>query len=75
MGAVVLNVTAVQPGGVGWLTLYPTGAAQPNASDLNVAPGQTRANLVVVRVGVDGRVNVFSSVATHFIFDIAGWYT
>jgi hypothetical protein len=73
--AVVLNVTAVQPAGSGYLTLYPTGVAQPNASDMNFGPGQTRANLVVVRVGADGKVNVFSSVATHFLFDVAGWYT
>lgn len=75
VSAVILNVTAVGPVAGGWLALYPTGAPQPNASDLNVAPGQTRANLVVVRVGADGKVNVFSSVATHFIFDVAGWYT
>jgi hypothetical protein len=75
VSAVVLNVTAVGPAAGGWLTLYPTGAPQPNASDLNFGPGQTRANLVVVRVGADGRVNVFASAATHFIFDVAGWYT
>ena len=45
---------------------------------LNVDAGETaanRANLVVVRLGADGRVNVFASAATHFIFDVAGWYT
>jgi hypothetical protein len=75
VSAVVLNVTAVQPAGSGWLTIFPSGVAQPNASDLNVVAGQTRANLVVVRLGADGKVNVFSSTATHFIFDVAGWYS
>jgi hypothetical protein len=58
--AVVPNVTVTEPAGTGWLTLYPTGAAQPNASDLNFAPGETRPNLVVVQVGTDRRVRLFT---------------
>ena len=73
--AVILNATVVGPAGMGYLTIFPTGAPQPNASDLNYAPGETRANLVVVRVGTGGRVSLFTSAATHVLFDVAGWFS
>ena len=75
VSAVVLNVTVVSPSAEGYLTLFPSGTARPNASDLNFAPGQTRANLVVVRVGANGRVSLFTPAATHFIVDVAGWHS
>jgi hypothetical protein len=44
VGAVALNVTAVDPTAVGFLTVFPVGAARPEASNLNVVPGQTLPN-------------------------------
>jgi hypothetical protein len=75
VSAVILNVTAVSPSLGGYFTMYPSGPARPNASDLNFAPSETRANLVVVRLGTGGRVRLFTPVATHFIVDVAGWYS
>jgi hypothetical protein len=75
VSAVVLNVTVVEPEAHGFLTLYPSGATRPLASDLNYAPNETRANLAVVAVGSGGRVSVFTPVGTHLIFDVAGWYS
>jgi len=71
--AVVLNATVTAPAGVGYMTVFPTGAARPLASDLNFAGGETQANLVVVQVGAGGKVSLASSAATHVIFDVAGW--
>jgi hypothetical protein len=73
--AVVLNVTATQPTGIGYLTLFPTGAPRPLASDLNFAAGETRPNLVVVQVGTGGKVSLYTSTQTHVIVDVFGWFT
>jgi hypothetical protein len=52
--AVLLNVTATQAGTAGFLTLYPSEGSQPTTSNLNFRPGQTVANLVLVKVGYGG---------------------
>lgn len=75
VGAVVLNVTATDisaPGG--FVTVYPNGSARPLASNLNLAPGDTVPNLVIVKVGADGAVKLFNSNgATHLIADVVGF--
>ena len=73
--AVVLNLTATASGGAGYVAAYPFGSTQPTASNLNIpGPGFTLANLVTVRVGSGGRVRLFSSIETHLIADIFGYY-
>jgi hypothetical protein len=73
--AVVLNVTAVDPTSFGYVTAYPSGETRPNASNLNVRPGQTVANQVVVGVGTDGKISLqnMTSGPIHFVADIAGY--
>jgi len=73
VSAVILNATVTQPAAGGFLTIFPTGAAKPWASDLNYAGGETRPNLVVVKVGTGGKVSLFTSAGTHVVFDVAGW--
>ena len=76
VSAVAMNVTATQPSVESYVTLYPTGSPQPNASNLNVTPGETVPNLVVVKVGTGGKVSVFNSAGTtQLIFDVAGYYS
>jgi hypothetical protein len=75
VSAVILNATVTQTAGAGHLTISPTGSPMPLASDLNYAAGDTRPNLVVVRVGNGGKVNLVTSATTHVIFDVAGWFT
>ncbi len=74
VSAVILNATVTQPAAGGYLTIFPAGTAQPVASDLNYASGETRPNLVVVKVGANGRVSLFTSASTHVIWDVAGWF-
>jgi hypothetical protein len=76
VGAVVLNVTATGPTAGSYLTAYPTGSSVPTASNLNMSPGQTVPNLVVAKVGNNGKVDIYNAVgATDVIFDVAGWYS
>jgi hypothetical protein len=73
--AVVLNVTATNATSAGYLTVWPDGSSQPLASDLNFGKGQTRANLVVVEVGADGKVDLFNLAgSTDVVIDVVGWY-
>ena len=74
VSAVALNVTATQPAGMGYLTLFPAGNTLPLASDLNVRAGETRPNLAVVQVGAGGRVTLYVSTDTHVILDVEGWF-
>ena len=72
--AVVLNVTAVSPTGLSFLTVWPTGLARPEVSNLNVVPGQTVPNAVTVGLGAGGQVSVFNATgATHVLFDVVGY--
>ena len=73
--AVALNVTATEGTFYSYLTVYPSGASRPNASDLNFVPGQDVANIVIVKVGADGNVSVYNyGGQVHVVFDVVGWF-
>ncbi len=73
--AVVLNITAVNPSAQTFATVWPTGEGRPLAANLNVPPGDVRANLVIVKVGTSGQVSVFNNSGNvDFVADVAGWY-
>lgn len=75
VAAVVLNVTVTGGSLASHLTVFPTGEAVPNASNLNFAAGQTIPNLVVAKVGDGGQVSIFNNAgAVHVIIDVAGWF-
>ena len=76
VSAVVLNVTVTQPTATSYLTVYPSGTLRPNTANLTFVAGQTVPNLVVARVGADGRVSVYNHAGTsHVIFDVLGWFS
>ncbi len=73
--SVVLNVTVTQPSAGSHLTVWPTGQAKPVASNLNWSAGQTVPNLVVVKVGSNGSINLYNNSGTaHVIADVVGYY-
>jgi len=72
--SVVLNVTAVNPGAGGYLTVYPCGEAQPNASNVNYSAGEVIPNSVLAKVPANGRVCIFSSADTDVLVDISGFF-
>ena len=75
VSAVVLNVTVTEPTAGSYMTAWPAGQARPLASNLNYLAGQTVPNLVVVKVGAGGVVNLYNLAgATHVIADVAGWF-
>jgi len=72
--AVVLNVTATNETGTGYVTTYPAGTTQPSASSLNYSTNRAIANEVVAKPSADGRVTLYASTATHLVADVAGYY-
>ena len=74
--AVALNVTVTGTVGGGYVTAYPDGTTRPTASNLNFNPGDTLANMVIVPVGADGKVDLFNaSSGTQLIADVAGYFS
>ena len=75
VSAVVVNVTVTGPTAPSYLTAWPAGEALPPTASLTYLAGQTVPNLVVVKVGADGKVNVRNNAgSTHVVADVAGWY-
>ena len=73
--AVVINVTVTNTTAISYLTAYPAGSTQPVASNLNWQPGATLADLVVVKIGSSGMVNIYNHAgSTDVIVDVEGWY-
>ncbi len=74
--AAVLNLTATGASRPTYLTVWPTGSPRPLASDLNIAPGQTRANRLAVPLGTGGEVSVYNNSGdVNVIIDAGGYYT
>lgn len=75
VSAVVLSLTAVDSS-PGFVTAWPGGLPRPTASNLNTdLPGQTSAAHVVVPVGADGSVALYTSGGGHLLADVVGWFT
>jgi hypothetical protein len=68
-----LNVTVVPSGVLGYLSIWPTGQAQPEVSTLN-SDGRTKANAAIVPAGTGGGVSVYVSHTAHVILDINGYF-
>ncbi len=73
VAAVALNVTAVEPDGDGYVTVFPCGVPPPLASALNYRAGTIVAAASAVGVG-DGAVCALSYAGTDLVVDVAGWW-
>ncbi len=70
-----INATVVPSEPLAFLTIWPTGLAQPtNVSTLNSFDGRIKANATVVSSGGSGRINVYATNTTHVILDINGYF-
>jgi hypothetical protein len=76
VGSVALVVTAVGAASSGFVTAYASGAARPATSNVNTSgAGDVRSNVVIARVGANGRVSLFGSGVSGIVVDVAGWLT
>jgi uncharacterized protein (DUF1501 family) len=73
--AVALNVTVTQPTAGSFLTVWPSGEPKPFASSVNMVPGQTVPNMVLSRVGTNGKVSIYNnSGSTDVVVDVLGCF-
>jgi hypothetical protein len=73
--SVSVNVTIANPTAAGFVTLFRGGGARPTSSNLNFVPGEVTSNLVMVPVGVDGKISIYNSNgSTDVIVDVLGWF-
>ncbi len=70
-----LNVTVVPHGSLGYLTVWPSGAAKPTVSTMNSLDGRIKANAAIVPAGLQQAVSVYASNTTDVVLDIDGYFT
>src|ERR1017187_1223405 len=69
-----LNFSVVPHGGLGYMTVWPTGQTRPLVSTLNDVPGTIIANAAIVPAGTSGDISVYPSNDTDVIIDINGYF-
>ncbi len=69
-----VNVTVVPHGELGYLTVWPSGQAQPLVSTLNSIDGRVKANAAIVPAGTNGAISVFATDTTDVVLDIDGYF-
>ncbi|GAB2685799.1 N-acetylmuramoyl-L-alanine amidase [Thalassiella azotivora] len=57
-----------------YVTAWASGQPRTATSDLNIGSGREQANLAVVPVGADGRINLYTTGGTHLVVDVLGYY-
>jgi len=76
--AVAMNVTVVNAGGAGNLTLFPGDQLVPGTSSISFSTGQTRANNSVIKLSSSGTLGVWPTLGgngqVHFIIDVVGYF-
>ncbi|MFI9388577.1 hypothetical protein [Kutzneria sp. NPDC052558] len=74
--AVLLHVAVVNPTADSFLTIYPSGPAQPDTSNINFSPGQIISNSAIVPVGSDGKITFWNHHgAVDIVADVSGYFT
>jgi hypothetical protein len=73
--AVIVNVTVTNTTAPSFLTVYPSTAARPLASDLNWVAGQTIPNMVIATLGTTGAITFYNSAgSTDVVVDLVGYF-
>jgi hypothetical protein len=76
VAAVVVNLTATQAAGPGWLQAIPTGRSTPGAfSNVNIErAGETIAGAAFATLGDAGDLGVYTQQAAHLLVDVSGYF-
>jgi hypothetical protein len=71
-----MNFGAILPDGANsFVTIWPTGSAQPVVSTINPIQGGVVANAAIVPAGTNGSISVFPNTGMHLYGDINGYFT
>jgi hypothetical protein len=73
--AAVYNLTGTDTTDFTYVTAWPAGKAAPLASNLNLAPSQTAANLAITALTSPGQIDLFNHAGTvDLVADLAGYF-
>ena len=73
--AVIMNLTAVAPTVGGYVRAFPSDAGTSKTSSINMIRNETVANLVISKIGADGKIKLFNKAGdVDLIADVTGWY-
>ncbi|MFI7674919.1 RCC1-like domain-containing protein [Actinophytocola sp. NPDC049390] len=73
--SLVFNLTGTAPSASTFVTAYPGGGSRPNASNINLAKGQTAANMAVVAFGPGREIWMYNNTGVvDVIVDVAGYF-
>ncbi|HEX2783669.1 MAG TPA: S8 family serine peptidase, partial [Ilumatobacteraceae bacterium] len=75
VSALVVNITATEPVGAGFMQALPTGAPPGQTSNVNYVAGETTATHAIVPLGAGGTISVFTSNSSHIVVDVMGYIT
>jgi hypothetical protein len=71
-----MNFGAILPDGANsFVTIWPTGTAQPVVSSINPIQGGVVANAAIVPAGTNGSISVFPNTGVHLYGDINGYFS
>ncbi len=71
--AVIVNVAAVNPSAIGFVSITPCNGARLATSSLNYGARRNIGNSVITPLATDGSFCVDASTATDLIIDVTGW--
>jgi lysophospholipase L1-like esterase len=69
------NVTVIPHGPLDYLSVWPTGAAQPLVSTVNSPDGRVKANAALATGGSGGEISVYATGTTDLVLDVSGYFT
>ena len=72
--AVAVNVAVVNPSGAGHVTAFPCGGSVPKAATVNHGGSGAVSNSAIVKLGVGGKLCVFSLVDADVVVDVSGFF-
>ncbi|HET6760541.1 MAG TPA: hypothetical protein VFH13_00495, partial [Gemmatimonadaceae bacterium] len=74
-GAYSMSFGAILPDGSNsFITIWPTGQAQPVVSSINPIQGTVVANAAIVPAGTGGSISIFPNTGVHLYGDINGYF-
>lgn len=71
---VALTVTSTGAERDGYATVFPCDTSRPLASNLNPRPNEATPNSAIVPLGPSRRICLYTSMRTHFVVDLTGWF-
>ena len=73
--ALVGNATVVLPAAQGFITLFPSDAAQPMVASGNYTASSVVNTPFTVGLGADGAFKIFTTQTTDMVIDVLGYYS